>query len=105
MLPVFVQPIERNPVWNPSARRSDMSDKEVRVPLSVIEELRQRRRLPVRLKREVPWSAEAGCTIFIGMFVLAIVGGLFYALTHVKAGEKDLWIAYAFIPRAAKMKT
>lgn len=53
-----------------------MSDPETSVPLSVIEELRQQRRLPVRLKREVSWSAEAGCAIFIGMFVLAIVGGL-----------------------------
>lgn len=74
-----------------------MNDPEASAPLTAIEELRRRRRLPVRLKREVPWSAETGCAIFIGLFVLAIVGGLYYAVTHIGKDEKDQWVVYVFI--------
>lgn len=74
-----------------------MSDEESNVPLSAIEKLRRQRRLPVRLVREVPWSVETGCMTLIGIFVLAIVGGLYYAVTRFGEGEEDVWVVYLFI--------
>ena len=74
-----------------------MHDDQSNAPMSAIEELRRQQRLPVRLKRELPWSTETGCAIFIGVFVLAIVGGLYYAATHIGKDEKDVWIVYLFI--------
>lgn len=74
-----------------------MKDDPKDVPLSAIEQLRRQQRLPVRLKREFPWSTETGCAIFVGLFVLALVGGFYYAATVLGKDEKDVWVVYVFI--------
>lgn len=80
-----------------SKRGSGVKDDPKDVPVSAIEQLRRQQRLPVRLKREVPWSTETGCAIFVGLFVLAWVGGFYYAATILGKDEKDVWVVYVFI--------
>lgn len=74
-----------------------MSDSTANNAYTAIEQQRQTRRLPVRLKREQPWGRAVGCALFIGVLLSAIAGGAALVVRNVPDAQKDKWAVYVFI--------
>ncbi|HEY4261113.1 MAG TPA: hypothetical protein VGM98_13190 [Schlesneria sp.] len=59
-----------------------MAQREEVVGTSAIEALRQMRRLPVRLNREIPWGRSIGCALLMGVLLTGIAVGFGSLLRH-----------------------
>jgi phosphotransferase system glucose/maltose/N-acetylglucosamine-specific IIC component len=64
---------------------------------SAIEALRQTRRLPFRLKREIPWGRSIGCALFIGMSLTGVAIGVGYLVRRLPHDQSDTWVPYVFM--------
>ncbi len=62
---------------------------------SAIETLRRARRLPVRLKREIPWGRSIGCALFMGLLLTSVAFG-FGSLVR-RFPQDDAWLPWIVI--------
>ncbi len=64
---------------------------------SAIETLRQTRRLPVRLKREIPWGQSIGCALFMGLLLTGVAIGFGSLVLRFPHDQNGVWLPWIVI--------
>lgn len=73
-----------------------MSERDEAAGTSAIEALRQTRRLPVRLNREIPWGRSIGCALVMGSLLTSVAIG-FGSMNRRFPHQDDSWLPWIII--------